>query len=255
MNPLTRAEIEELLGAYALDAVEPDEAAALDAALDHHPDLRAELNAYREVAGLLAGMVPAVAAPPFATIAATITEPPPPLQLTDQALRLPEGVAVLPERHEADAGRRARPRTARILAVAAAAVGILGLGALGGFLASRGGDPTLAEVAEAAARRPGSRIVALTSATDGAKVMELVVTKDGEAFLRKSSVAPLPPDRTYQMWAVVGEEVVSVGVMGNNPKDGEMRIPEGATVLALTDEVAGGVAVSQQDPVATATLS
>jgi hypothetical protein len=26
-------------------------------------------------------------------------------------------------------------------------------------------------------------------------------------------------------------------------------------VLALTDEVAGGVAVSQQDPVATATLS
>lgn len=255
MNPLTRVEVEELLGAYALDAVEPDEAAAIEAVLDDHPDLRDELDSYREVAGFLAGLVPDAVPPSYATVSATITEPPPPLQLTDPAMRLPEGVAVLPDAAGRSEGRSTRPPRTRILAVAAAAVGVLGLGALGGFLASRGGDPTLAEVAEAAARQPGSRVVTLTSPTDGSEVMELVVTRDGEAFLRESAAAPLTPDRTYQMWAVVGDETVSVGVMGHNPREGEMRIPEGTKVLALTEEVAGGVAVSKQDPVATATLS
>ena len=39
---LTEAEVEELLGAYALDACEPDEIAAIEAVLARRPDLASE---------------------------------------------------------------------------------------------------------------------------------------------------------------------------------------------------------------------
>ena len=46
--------IEALLAAYALDAVDEDEAAALDRHLAECPACRRELAAHREAAGLLA---------------------------------------------------------------------------------------------------------------------------------------------------------------------------------------------------------
>src|SRR5580692_982792 len=46
-------EIESLLGAYALDAVDPDEALEIEAHLSTCPRCRAELAAHREVAALL----------------------------------------------------------------------------------------------------------------------------------------------------------------------------------------------------------
>src|SRR5688572_21850390 len=47
-------EVEELLGAYALDAVEPDEAALVEAHLATCPRCRAEVDGHREVATFLA---------------------------------------------------------------------------------------------------------------------------------------------------------------------------------------------------------
>ena len=41
---LSDAEVEELLGAYALDACEPDEAAAVEAVLARRPDLPREAD-------------------------------------------------------------------------------------------------------------------------------------------------------------------------------------------------------------------
>lgn len=51
---ITHADASELLGAYALDAVEPDEVAAIEAHLETCPRCRAELISHREVVGLLA---------------------------------------------------------------------------------------------------------------------------------------------------------------------------------------------------------
>ncbi len=50
---MDHAEIQELLGAYALDAVEPDEAAQIERHLAGCPQCAAEVASYREVAGLL----------------------------------------------------------------------------------------------------------------------------------------------------------------------------------------------------------
>src|SRR3954449_3338683 len=51
---LTHADIEELLGAYALDAVDGDEQEAIEVHLRECPRCRAEVADHREVAALLA---------------------------------------------------------------------------------------------------------------------------------------------------------------------------------------------------------
>jgi anti-sigma factor RsiW len=53
---MTHAEITELLGAYALDAVSPEEAAAIEQHLAECPRCRAEVAAHREVAGVLGNL-------------------------------------------------------------------------------------------------------------------------------------------------------------------------------------------------------
>ena len=63
-------------------------------------------------------------------------------------------------------------------------------------------------------------------------------------------MATLDEASTYQLWAVVGDEIVSVGLLGSDPDAVPLRIEGDPAVLALTVEVAGGVAVSEADPVA-----
>ena len=52
-SPLSIPEIEELIGAYALDAVDPDEREAVDGHLRECPRCRTELAGHLEVAALL----------------------------------------------------------------------------------------------------------------------------------------------------------------------------------------------------------
>lgn len=53
---MTHDEISELLGAYALDAVSPDEVLEIEQHLSECPRCRAEVAAHREVAGVLGNM-------------------------------------------------------------------------------------------------------------------------------------------------------------------------------------------------------
>jgi len=50
---VTRSEFQDLVGAYALDALEPDEAAAMDAFIAEHADAAAEAERLRDVAAWL----------------------------------------------------------------------------------------------------------------------------------------------------------------------------------------------------------
>jgi uncharacterized protein (TIGR03083 family) len=50
---VTRSEFQDLVGAYALDALEPDEAAAMDAYIAGHADAAAEVERLRDVAAWL----------------------------------------------------------------------------------------------------------------------------------------------------------------------------------------------------------
>jgi anti-sigma factor RsiW len=89
-------QLQELLGAYALDAVEPEEAAALERHLAMCPRCRAELAEHREVAGLLGYAGATAPEGVWNRIVASLEEPPPALRLA----RIPIDVAP-PRRDEA----------------------------------------------------------------------------------------------------------------------------------------------------------
>jgi len=76
------AELQELLGAYALDAVEPEEAAVIELHLATCPRCRHELAEHREVAALLGYAGGAAPSGVWDRIIASLEEPPPALKLT-----------------------------------------------------------------------------------------------------------------------------------------------------------------------------
>jgi anti-sigma factor RsiW len=75
-------ELQELLGAYALDAVDPDEAAAIERHLPTCPRCRNELAEHREVAALLGYAGGSAPSGVWDRIVASLEEPPPALLLT-----------------------------------------------------------------------------------------------------------------------------------------------------------------------------
>jgi hypothetical protein len=134
--------------------------------------------------------------------------------------------------------RRWRPtRWQGLLSIAA--VLMLIVGAVAVFSGGPGGEA----VAEGVLRE-------LADPSTGQVAMTLAIQPDGTSLADAVDLPSLPGDQTYQLWAVVGDEIVSVGLLGHDPVDVPLRIEGEPSVLALTVEVAGGVAVSQAQPVA-----
>ena len=83
------------------------------------------------------------------------------------------------------------------------------------------------------------------------EVTAIVTTaEDGSSIIDSVALEVLDASSTYQLWSVVGDEIVSVGLLGSDPSDVPLRIEGDPAVLAITVEVSGGVAVSAVDPVA-----
>ena len=244
---LSHEEVTDLLGAYALDALDPPEHQAVERHVEGCPACRREVAEHREVAGLL---TPGWGAPPaavWARIAASLEETPPPLDMAPV-------IAMKPRQAAGTRGGSARPRRgfgagiAAMVAVAAVAViGFLGVQAVNDreeldYAAE------LAQSVDAVRADPGARTVQLAS-TDGRRSAEAVVLPDGTGYLVNSNLPALSRERTYQMWAVVGAAKISVGVLGPEPKIVPFKMHGDVSALAITEEVAGGVVASRQDPV------
>lgn len=244
---LSHGDVQELLGAYALDAVDDDERHAVERHLDLCPPCRAEVAEHREVASLMAvGFLPAPEGV-WDRIASSLEEAPP-------AMRL-ESVVSLEERR---AERRRWTRgpagiAAAVAAIAAVAVmGVLSLriidtGNRVNQLAEGLSSRDVARLADAAARRSDARTISMRSA-DGRLVEEAVLLPDGTGFLQQGNLPELPRDRTYQLWAVVGSNKISVGVLGSRVGPTAFRADAKVSALAITDEVAGGVVATLQQP-------
>lgn len=99
----------------------------------------------------------------------------------------------------------------------------------------------------------GSMEVAVYELADpatGAVTATVSADAEGNAVVSSLGLAELSEAETYQLWSVIGDEIVSVGLLGANPDEVALRIEGEPAVLALTVEVAGGVAVSEATPVA-----
>ena len=246
---MPHSEIQELLGAYALDAVDADEAATIENHLTTCPRCAAEVREHREVASMLAYAGAAAPAGMWDRLAAVLDEAPPAAAAPDLRLGSRTG-------SRATAGRRRRG-LGMAAAVAAAAV-FAGLGAVGGVeLQSALRDPgieiekdanPLLREAAAAALAEGARSVHLVS-PDQRPVADAVISADGTGYLIDKGAPPLPDGRTYQLWAVAGGQKLSVGVLGGKIDVVSFRGPSSFDALALTVEQAPGVVASANQAV------
>ena len=256
-------DIQDLLGAYALDAVEPGEAEIVARHLEVCPRCRAEIREHREVAGLLGYAGQEAPAGLWDRISASTQEPPPALQLhrvtvgVGPADRAPAGV----DEVRRAALRRRRTRGARstlaLLSVAAAvAVAVLSVQVarldhrtttIGHEVAV--GAPSM-DAVKLALAVPGARKVALVPLSTGESV-QAVILPSGQGYLYDARLTALPSDQTYQLWGLTGTQTVSYGILGATPASVVgFHASGGVKALAVTTEVAGGVEHSTHAPVA-----
>lgn len=239
---LTHSDIQDLLGVYALDAVDREEGDLIEVHLRECPRCRAEVADHREVAASLAHV--GSSAPPgvWSRIAGSLEEAPPQLDMAR--------VVSLSGRRRSVPIRAA----AVVAAIAAAVIAVLGvqvshLDGRTNQLASALQKNGLNEAVQAALLDESARRVNLRS-DDGVTFAEAVVRDNGDGYLVRHNLPRLSSARTYQLWAMDGDSPVSVGVLGADPGVAAFKMAgDGVSALALTAEPAGGVTSPTGAPV------
>ncbi len=249
---MSHDEIAERLGAYALDAVDPDEAVVIEAHIAECPRCTAELAQHHEVAALLANAGSDASVELWDQIAARLDppgDPPPTATVLDAALAdaLPRRLS---RRH-----RRARWTAAGAIgAIAAAVIALLALqvGHLNNRIDQFDQQPVSAAV-QAALDTPGARTVALTSTSPTRTTLaDIVVMPSGSGYVFHTRLHPLTSDETYQLWGIEKSRTISLGLLGNRPAEVAFTEGHGTPIVtyAVTAEVAGGAVAPTHAPVA-----
>ena len=248
MTETPHSEIEDLLGAYALDAVDDDERAVIDAHLDECARCRAEVAEHRETAALLA------------------------FSGSDAPAGLWEGISTQLERPGAEVvelSDRLRPTPSqgqpRWLAAVAAAAAIV-VAAVAGLgwkvidqdrqldrLASRVAQGDLAGLATAVLADPGTRQIELKGA-DGHRMALIALTPEGDGYILPSAMQTLESGRTYQLWALAGATPVSAGLLGRSPGVAAFHVEGDVEGFAVSVEDADGAPAPTSAPVAAGTV-
>ena len=289
---MDHTQIEELLGVYALDALDPGTAAEVEVHLEGCVRCAVEVAQHHEVSGLLANSGGAAPAGVWTGIAeqlggtsdqawgrlAARLDPPGTGRAADSADITVTTTADTTTVGAGDAARAPvvplgagvrRRRWAMAgsgLVAGAAAVLALVFGLqvhhLNGQVDALRAGPQLSAAERAALASPSTRRIPLAStASTGARSTPatIVLTAAGTGFLVNEStggLSPLPAGRTYQLWGVVGGRAISLGLLGPHPGIVPFSAAGTAPVtgFAVTDEVAGGVVRSTNRPVAVGSL-
>ena len=272
LSAVEHREIQELLGVYALDAVDPETAAMVERHLSECVKCSVEVAQHHEVAGLLANSGGESPARLWDGIAAHLDGSVPP-SWESLASRLepgdgradrvvmpgvpepvdtgPTGATVVP----ITAARRSRwvMRGASLVAAAAVIVALV-LGAqvdhLHHQVSALQTHPLLSAAQQSELTQPSTKHVELTSSTQGGKVT-VVLTAAGTGFVEADSLPSLPSGRTYQLWGEIGGQTISLGLLGRDPVVVPFSVAGDGSVqaFAITDEHAGGVVQSTHQPV------
>jgi anti-sigma-K factor RskA len=260
MNAPTPREqdLDALLGAYALDALDDDERARVEAYIESNDAARREVDELRESAAALAlAPVDDLSTPPalWDRISTTI------------APQVAEATGPTAGPGDELAARRARRGWSSRwvgLAAAAAAVAVVLLAvqviSLRGDLddARSPDSSALAARYDRATKVDGARELELV-ASRGSEVARLVLLPDGSGVMLNDSLADLSPDETYQLWVLMGKAqdptVISAGVLGPAPQAASFKTEGPVVGFAITIERAGGVTSSENEPLAIGTFA
>jgi hypothetical protein len=259
MAELTPDQLQDLLGAYALDAVDDDERVEVERFLSTTPHARAEVAEYRELASLMANAGGDAPVGVWDRITSAIHGDMPALE----PLSSPTPPPVAPPVRLDDARPRRRSRSLRI-AVAVAAIAAAAAVALGvrvgqqehriNNLARAMNQSVALQRAYAAARRDATARTVVLTEPQGTPGASVVFLPDGNGYFAGDHLRPLPQGRTYQLWALVGDPAnpttISAGVLGPSPRLAAFRYHGPVLGFAVTSEQDPGVVKSQNEPVA-----
>ena len=231
---MTHDEVIELLGAYALDAVDGEEVAAVEDHLRDCARCRAEVAEHRETAAFLAHAGAPAPDELWGRIAGAIETP-----------------VVVPFAPRLSPRRNRWPQAAALVAAAASIV----IGLL--VVEVRDQDHRITEIQQASdpfARAAGEAGVRFVHMTVGDEELPVAITRDGKAVLQAAALATLANGRTYQLWGQSGDDLVSVAVLGRDPGSVSFDA-EGYAALAITEEQAPGVVTTRNQPIASVVLA
>jgi anti-sigma-K factor RskA len=258
---MTHEEVSLLVAAYALDAALPHENQQIEEHLEQCPRCRAELDAHREVATALGNSVEPLPEGLWTSISGRLPErhdaEPPPMP------RLVHGTQD-EEEHETrrrPGARRARSRLAAVgtIAVAAAAVAsVLGINLVRTDNQVNRLQHAIGAAAptavEAALETPGHQVIRMDGANHH-QVAQFVLVPDGRGYLISSDLPGLSSNHTYQLWAIVGGQPISIGLLGQSPFMSTFTLDgSSASRLGITVEPAGGSVVPSSPMVASGTV-
>lgn len=217
---------------HSLNALPADEAADFELSIDK--DLADELASYERVAVALTNGLPDIvpAASP---------------ELWD---RISDAAGISEEAFPERVARDRRFRPGFMMLAAAALIAVVAVGATS-LLAIRDVSTDTRSLAAAAATSDEALAVSLTSPEGLADIQaEVVISSDGTGYLIGDTLPRLNDDRTYQLWLIVDERVISAALLGPEPGVVEFRAEGNITGIAVSNEIAGGVVVSEVAPTA-----
>lgn len=256
--------IRSLLGAYALDATDPEETALVSQHLENCPRCASEVAQHHEVAGLLANSGGEAPAALWDRIADRLSGTAPP-EWSRVAARLretiPESEHPNTPRPERTGELRSRPfRVAGALVAAAAVIIAVALGLEVARLHDQLHTAPLTRAEQSAVASPSTRQIRLTSAPSSAgppKQAVVVLTASGTGFVEAGRLSALPSGRTYQLWGLAGGRAVSLGLLGRSPSVVPFSAggASGLSGFAITDEAASGAVQPSGTPVVQGALT
>lgn len=253
-EPLTCDSAADLLGVYALDALDADEANLVRDHLQRCPRCSQEVDQHRESIVMLAGGGGPAPERLWDRIASSIgadagpSSAPPPPRLATAARRRQN---------------RVKPIWAGAVAVAAALTAVVGLqtvrvdqlnhrvNQLATAARQTGGFQGLA----AALVDPSARHYTLTSTSPARQPLgQLIILPSGSSYLVGSRLPQLTSDSTYQLWSMLNGRAVSVGLLGAHPDTAAFTVDPSVPTAAylVTVEPAGGVVAPTSSPIAQA---
>jgi anti-sigma factor RsiW len=273
-KPLSTPELEELIGAYALDAVDPDEREAVERHLAECPRCRTELAGHLEVAALLGNTGAPAPEGVWSRIVSSLEEAPPALRLSLAPLAVAEHpesehpetdsapasvLAPVPDMTSSSRRRWVNRSLGLAVAAAIAVIALLGvevvrqdhrIDEMRGEIAAASGSSGLQGAMVQAMGDPSSHKMNLASPTGDPMSAAAVMTEDGTGYFLATSMPALAEGQTYQLWGIMADgQVVSLGVLGNDPQMAAFQASGGLVGLAVTEEIKGGVPQSQNPAV------
>jgi anti-sigma-K factor RskA len=225
------SDLHTLSGAYALDALTPEERALFATHLGDCPACREEVRELQEAAARMGAAEPIAPTP---ELKARV------LAAADRQPQLPPKVTTL------ERGRRHR-RTAWIAGAAAAVVLLLA----GAFAVVRQQQPDQPSVASSPVaqvfKAPDAHTVTVRTANGGRLRVATSATR-GQMAVATTGL-PRLTGHSYQVWTIRNGRATSAGVIADVGTGEVLRLPADGTTVAITIEPPGGSEQPTQKPI------